>query len=129
VHFRFESRYIEMSTVNKLEMNYCYAAMCRRECSLVETIKNRIIIDYFRHLDETNRKYQILSEISAEHPFSGSHIGFTGKAKRKTFRHFVDNSYAGKVTKAFPGIPSGYGSAARNAKPGVLFYPRLPYKG
>ena len=48
----------------------------------------------------------------------------------KFFRHFVDKTYRGKVTKAFPKIPGGYGAAAERSAWGVILPPPpLPHEG
>jgi len=67
------------------------------------------------HFGELYHEYRILSEIPDKLPCFRRHIGLVGGAKAKIFRHFVDNSYTNKVTKAFPEIPSGYGAAAKRS--------------
>ena len=40
---------------------------------------------------------------------------------KEFFTNFVDNAYAGKVTKVFLEILSGYGAAAKRSVCGVIF--------
>jgi hypothetical protein len=45
------------------------------------------------------------------------------RVEQNFFHHFVGDSYTGKVTKAFPLIPSGYGAAAERSAWGVILPP------
>jgi hypothetical protein len=60
-------------------------------------------------------EYRILSEIPDELPFFRRHIGLVGGAKAIILSLFVDNSYADKVTKAFPQFFIGYDAATKRS--------------
>jgi hypothetical protein len=47
----------------------------------------------------------------------------------KNFHRFVAQPYLGKVTKALPYIPSGYGAALKKPAWGVILPPRWLYEG
>jgi hypothetical protein len=64
--------------------------------------KSALEFDDSLHFGEVYHECRILSEIRDKLPCFDRHIGLVGGAKVKFFRHFVDNSYADKVTKAFP---------------------------
>ena len=46
---------------------------------------------------------------------------------KKFFCHFVDISYTGKVTKAFPEIPSGFGVEGERSAWGVILPPLVTW--
>ena len=48
-------------------------------------------------------------------PVSAASLDLWARLKKKFFHPLVDNSYSGKVTKAFPEIPSGYGAAVKRS--------------
>jgi hypothetical protein len=123
VHFRFESRHIDISTGNELLL-YCnvlagmFISRNNKKPHHNSSMFN-ILVKHFVDI-EFYVKFQPIIH------FPATILDFWEGLREKYFRHFVDNSYLGKVYKAFPEISSGYGTEAKMLNLGY-FNPRLSY--